>query len=160
MPKSLARVKRLSYPRVARLLRLLKTLLLLSNDTCTAKEPTHLLERYQARAQAAHLTIATIHCLVLREKFPSCDTRQSRIQRSHIIEKSSPIPTRLSSGHLILPRQTSSPRPLRALRSCSRRATPHPPWRTAAFDGRTRPKGRRYGSSRWVRPSCDTMERN
>jgi hypothetical protein len=157
MPKSLARVKRLSYPRVARLLRLPKTLVLLSSDACISKEPTHLLERYQARAQAAHLTIATIHCLVLRERFPSCDTRQSRTQHLHIIERSSPIPTRLSPGHLILPRQTSSPRPLRALRSCSRRATQHPPWRTTAFDGRTRPKGRRCGSSRWVRLSCDSI---
>jgi hypothetical protein len=120
MPKSLARVKRLSYPRVARLLRLSKTLFSLPNDTCTSKLPTHLLELSSARPGCAS---PTLHCLVLREGYPSCDTRPSRIRHSQIIERSSPTHTHLSTGHLILPRQTSSPIPLRALRSCSRRAT-------------------------------------
>jgi hypothetical protein len=76
MPKSLIpRVKRLLYPRAACLLRLPKTLFSLPDDTyiCIYKHPALPAERYQARAQAANLTIATPHCLVLHRGFPACN---------------------------------------------------------------------------------------
>jgi hypothetical protein len=109
MPKSLTRVKTVvSTCRLPSNLRAFRIHSLLSLTTTTnSKTAPYLVERFQARAQAANFTTATIHCLVLLQGSHSCDNLAKPTFEPFAHPEDYEYNTRLSFAHLISRRKAS-----------------------------------------------------